>query len=151
MDAIGMLVTALAGGAAAGLKPVAETAIKDAYQRLKGLLCSKFPHVSVDTLEVDATSKMRQGVVKEELEKTSAASDSELLEAASRLLEAIRTHAPEAMAAIGVSLEDISGAALRISDVTATGAGVAVKRAQMSGDIEIKGVRAGAGDKGTNP
>jgi hypothetical protein len=151
MDPITVLVTALAGGAAAGLKPVAETAVKDAYESVKGLIRRKFSHVSVDVLEADPTSKMRQGVVKEELEKTDAANDRELLGAAARLLEAIRMHAPEAAQAIGVTLEDITGAGLRISEVESPGSGVAVKHAHMAGDIEIKGVRAGVGSKDPNP
>jgi len=129
---------------------VAETAVKDAYESFKGLLRRKFSHVSVDVLEADLTSKMRQGV-KEKIEKTGAASDGELLESASGLLEVIRVHAPETASVIGVNLEDISGAALRISGITSAGAGVAVKHAQMTGDIEIKDVRAGAGGRDPNP
>ena len=60
-------------------------------------------------------------------------------------------HAPETASVIGVNLEDISGAALRISGITSAGAGVAVKHAQMTGDIEIKDVRAGAGGRDPNP
>ena len=42
MDPISIIITALALGAAAGLKPTAEIAIKDAYAGLKKIIQDKY-------------------------------------------------------------------------------------------------------------
>jgi hypothetical protein len=52
--------------------------------------------------------------------------------------------------AIGVDLKEIEGAALAIPRVTATGAGVKVEHAKLSGDITIEDVQAG-GPGGIRP
>jgi hypothetical protein len=49
-----------------------------------------------------------------------------------------------------VALKDIEGEALAIRRVTATGAGMKVEHAKLSGDITIEDVRAG-GPGGTRP
>lgn len=143
MDPISMIVTALATGAAAGLKPTAAKVVQDAYAGIKALILRKYGETSVGLLEKDPASKARREVVKEELEKSDAGGDPEILAQAKALLDAVQQHAPEAAAKIGVDLEEIRGASLRISDIIAAGAGVKVRKAEIAGDIEIKGVRAG--------
>ncbi len=143
MDPITIVITAIALGAAAGLKPTAEQAVKDAYAGLKTLIQNKYTQVSIDLVEGDPSSKMRQGVLAEDLQKTSAAQDEELLVKAKDVLIAIEEHAPEVAPSVGVNLEDIKGASLRIDDIIASGTGVNVKKAEFQGDIEIKNVRAG--------
>ncbi len=146
MDPISMIVTALATGAAAGLKPTAAKVIQDAYVGIKALIQRKVGETSVALLEQNPASAARRSVVKEELERTDAGGDSELLTQAKAVLDAVRQHAPEAAGKIGVDLEEIKGASLRISDIIAAGAGVKVRKAEIAGDIEIKGVRAGGGE-----
>lgn len=143
MDPISIIVTALATGAAAGLKPTAAKVIQDAYAGIKALIQRKYGETSVALLERDPASTARRSVVKEELEKTEAASDPEILSQAKAVLDAVEQHAPETAGQIGVDLEEIKGASLRISDIIAAGAGVKVRKAEIAGDIEIKGVRAG--------
>ena len=143
MDALTSLVTALAAGAAAALKPTVEQAVKDSYAALKGLIQRKYAQVSLDQLEANPSSKSRRGVVAEDLAAVKADQDAEVLQKAQALLEAIQRHTPDAAAAIGVDLKDIAGAALAIRRVTATGAGVKVAGATLSGDITIEDVRAG--------
>ncbi|TAK08151.1 MAG: hypothetical protein EPO39_05055 [Candidatus Manganitrophaceae bacterium] len=143
MDPISMIVTALATGAAAGLKPTAAKIIQDAYAGIKALIQRKYGETSVALLEKDPASKARRSVVQEELEKADAGSDPEMLAQAKALLDAVRQHAPETAGQIGVDLEEIKGASLRISDILAAGVGVKVRKAEIAGDIEIKGVRAG--------
>lgn len=147
MDPISIIVTALATGAAAGLKPTAAKVIQDAYEGIKGLILRKYGETSVPLLEKDPASVSRRGVVKEELERAEAGSDPELLTQAKVLLGAVQQHAPEAAEKIGVDLEEIKGASLRISDILASGTGVKVRKAELTGDIEIKGVRAGGGSE----
>lgn len=144
MDPITLIVTALATGAAAGLKPTAERAIKDAYDGLKALIQRKYDRVSVDMLESDPASESRQAIVKEDLDKTDAAQDQELLAQAQATIQAIEANAPEAAAAVGVSLEDLKVAgSVNIEDIIASGSGVNVRGADVGGDFTIRGVRAG--------
>jgi hypothetical protein len=150
MDALTSLVTALAASAAAALKPTVEHAVKDSYIALKGLIQRKYAQVNLDQLEANPTSTSRRGVVEEDLAAVKADQDAEVLQQAQALLEALQRQAPETAAAIGVDLQDIAGAALTIRRVTATGAGVTVEHAQLSGDITIEDVQAGA-PGGTHP
>ena len=81
--------------------------------------------------------------MEEELAAVKADQDVEVLQQAQALLDAIQRHAPQAAAAIGVDLKEIEGASLAIRRVTASGTGVKVEGAKLSGDITIEDVRAG--------
>ena len=152
MDPVSVVVTALVAGAAAGVKPAAEQAVKDAYAGLKTLIQRKWQHVSISQLEANPTSEARQAVVKEDLAQANAADDRDLLTAADKVLDAVAQHAPEVAKSIGVRLEDIkSGGSLRIRDVVAGDAGVDVRKADVHGDIDISGVRAGRTGDSRNP
>ena len=152
MDPVSVVVTALAAGATAGLKPAAEQAVKDAYAGLKALIQRKWQQVSVGQLEANPTSEARQAVVKEDLAQAEAGKDRELLAMADKVLEAVSRHAPGIAKSIGVKLEDIkSGGSLRIRDVTADGVGVDVGTADVQGDIDISGIRAGRTRDSSNP
>jgi hypothetical protein len=145
MEPITILVTALALGAAAGLKPTVAQAVQDAYAGLKLLIQRKYSGVDVAQLEKDPASQTRQNLLAEELAKARVASDVAVLQQAKQLLEAVYTLAPMVPGAIGVELEDVRGGALKISNVIATGGGVSVKGADFSGDINIDNVQAGGG------
>jgi hypothetical protein len=88
--------------------------------------------------------------VEEDLKAVGADQDTEVLQKAQALLEAIQRQAPQMVAAIGVDLKDIEGASLAIRRVVATGTGVKVEGAKLSGDITIEGVQAGR-PGGTRP
>jgi hypothetical protein len=148
MDPLTSLVTALAAGAA--FKPTVEQAVKDSYATLKALIQRKYARVNLDQVEANPGSKNRRGVAEEELADAGADQDGEVLQHAQVLLEAIQRQAPETAAAIGVDLEDLEGAALAIRRVTASGAGVKVAQAKLSGDIMIGDIRAG-GSRETRP
>jgi hypothetical protein len=143
MDPIMSIVMALAAGAAAALQPVAEQVIKNGYAGLKALITRKYAQVQIDQLEANPSSKSRRGVVEEDLKAARAETDAEVLRKAQELLEAIQRQAPEAATAIGVDLKDIEGAALAIRRVTASGTGVKVAGAKLSGDLTIEDVHAG--------
>ena len=149
MDPMTTIVTALAIGAAAGLKPTAEKAIKDAYSGIKALIRRKYSRVSVDMLENDPASEDRKKIVKEDLKKTNADSDLELLSLTKELLDALQRYAPETAGAVGVDLEDIKAGSVKIEDIIATGTGVKMTKADIDRDLEIKKVR--AGDSGDSP
>lgn len=143
MDPLTSIVTALAAGAAAALQSTVEQVVKDAYAALKGLIQRKYPQVPVALIEPQPVSESRRAVVKEDLAKTAAATDAELLTQAKALLDALQHQAPETIGAIGVDLQAIKAASLTIDDIIATGTGVKVTQAEVSGDITIRGVRAG--------
>ncbi len=143
MEPINAIVTALALGAAAAAKDVASQAIKDAYAGLKQLIARRYPKVSLKQLERAPGSKSRRGVVEEDLQAANAAQDGELAALARELADLIQQHAPGTAAAIGVDLKDVEAANLRLADIVAAGTGVMVEKSRFSGDIEIRGVRAG--------
>ncbi len=145
MDPTSIIFMALVTGAAAALKPTTEQAVKDAYTGIKHLILDRYRSVSVTMLEVDPANKSRQDVIKQDLEKTTAGQDEELLREAKSLLDAVQAHASDAAKAVGVDLEDIKGATLRIDSILAEGTdatGLKAKQLNISGDIEIKGVTA---------
>jgi hypothetical protein len=79
MDLLTSIVTALAAGASAALKPTVEQAVKDSYAALKGLIQRKYTQVDVNQLEANPTSKSRRGVVEEDLAAVGADKDAEAL------------------------------------------------------------------------
>jgi hypothetical protein len=145
MDPITAIVTALALGAASGLKDTAAKVIVDAYSALKAVIQNKYNKVNLSQLEQNPKSKARQEVVAEDLASTAISGDADVLEKAKQLLDLIKTHAPGDAAAIGVDLKDLEAASLRIADVIATGAGVRLEHGKIAGPVEITGVRAGTG------
>src|SRR5215469_14689821 len=144
MEPIGAIALSLAlgAGAIAG-KAVVSELVKDAYASLKNLIKSRYPKVSVEQLEQAPESKNRRAVVVEDLTASGAAKDTELAAAAHRLIKLIEQHAPAAAATIGVDLRDVSAANLRLADIAASGTGVKVDHGTFTGDIDIRGVRAG--------
>lgn len=153
MDPISAIVAAIAAGASAALKDTAAEAVKDAYSGLKALIARRFSTVDVDQLEREPSSELRQAVMADELTKSDADADAqaEVLEAAKALLSALETEAPEAAAAVGVSLEQIKAANISIKEVIATGGGVFIRDAEATGDINIEKIRAGTGGQSENP
>ena len=151
MEPISAIVTALALGAAAAAKEIGGQAVKDAYAGLKELIIRRYPKVSVGQLEQAPESKGRRAVVEEDLQAADAAGDAELVSLAQKLASLIQQHAAGAAAAIGVDLRDIEAVNLRLADIAAAGTGVKVEKSKFSGDIEIRGVRAGIppGDSST--
>lgn len=155
MEPITMVISALAAGALAGLKPTAEQAVKDAYAGLKELICRKWRKIDIALLESDPSSKPRQAVLRDELATTSCATDDEVLQRARILVEALTKHAPQALQAVGVKLEEIDvGGSVRLGQIVAQACGVDIKKAKIAHDLEITGVRAGsapARDSTENP
>jgi HEAT repeats len=124
MDSVTLIVTALATGAVAGLKPTADRVVEVAYEELKGLLQRRFSQVDVTLLEQQPASKSRQDAVAEDLARAGADMDSDVLRSAQELLKLIESRAPEAAAAIGTDLEWLrAGGSINIEDMVASGTG----------------------------
>ena len=86
------IIAAIAAGVAKGAGDVAESAVGDAYRRLKQLLARKFGHApnivrAIDDAEAKPESEARKSVLREEIEASSAAKDPEVLALARQLLE----------------------------------------------------------------
>jgi hypothetical protein len=146
MDPITLIVTALAAGAAAGLTDTVSQAVKDAYAGLKGLIARKYTKAapSVDQLEAAPESKARRGVVEEDLGKTAAAGDVEVLRQAQALLDAVQKYAPDAARTIGVDLKDVEAGSLKLNDIIVQASGAAtgaqLNKVKVAGDFTITGV-----------
>lgn len=149
-DPISIVVAALVAGASAGLKDTVAGAIRDAYGGLKGPLLKRFPGLDVSAVEQMPASESKRESLKEDLSAMGGVSstDSELLDAAERLVQAVKSNAPEAAAAVGVDLKEVEAEALRIRSVRSSGTGVRVEQGVFHGDIEIGDVQAGQHGEG---
>jgi hypothetical protein len=145
MDPISLIVTALAAGAAAALKPTAERAVKDAYEALRTVIRDRYQRVAttVDTLEAQPDSKSRRDVVSEELAGSDAIADEAVIERAQEVLKVVELYAPGAAEEIAIDLETIRvGANVNIRDVVAAGRAVRIRDAEIGENLTIEGIRA---------
>ena len=137
------IVTALA-------TKLGETAISDAYSRLKTVITEKFGKKEKDVVEAlvkledRPESVARKAMLQEELERCEAGKDNDILQATQVLLTALREHA-ERSGATGVELENIKAAALNLNKVFAGGkaTGVKVKDSEFEGDVNLTEIVAG--------
>jgi len=145
MEPISTIVAALAAGAVAALKPTAEQAVKDAYSGLKALVQRKYAAVTLDALERKPESAAQQGAVAETLGDAGAADDAELLAKARELAATLQRHDPDAGRSIGIDVERITGASVRIGAVTAgeNATGVRAGVIEATQDVTIGPVSAG--------
>src|SRR3954454_5880725 len=104
MDPVTLIVSALAAGAAAGLKDTSKAVVKDAYGALKAVLSRRYQHVDVEMLERKPGSDIKRASVAEDLNDAGAGEDRELIELARKLVAVVRENAAEAGAAVGVDL-----------------------------------------------
>jgi hypothetical protein len=147
MDPVTLIVTALAAGAAAGLKPSAEQVVKDAYAGLKAFIQSKYPALILEPLEKKPESEAERASAAEDFADAGANEDNELLDRAQALLDVVKQHDRPAAEAIGVDLKEVEAEYLRIQKVRAAGTGVKVRKAKFSGGIDLGEVDAGAGSE----
>ena len=151
MDPVSLVVMALAAGAAAGLKPAAEEAIRDAYTALKALIRGRYAGVDLEPVEQKPASEAERASLAKDLQQAGAAEDGELFEQARSLVTVLRRHQAE-RAPAGVDLERVNAEFLSVGKVFSAGTGVRVRESDFSGGIDIGEVRAGqGGDPRENP
>lgn len=80
MEPVNVLVTALASGAAAALKPTAEAVIRELYEGLRSLIKRKYNSVNVAELEKKPDSDVKRASLAEDSKDAGADHDAELLE-----------------------------------------------------------------------
>jgi hypothetical protein len=107
--------------------------------------------VDVAPLEKRPDSKAKRRSLEEDLKAAGADADEQILEMARRVIEEVRKHDPAAGAAIGIDLERVQAAALRVREVDASGTRARVREGTFSGDIDIEGVRAGGTSQPERP
>ena len=151
MDPISIIVSALAAGAAAGLKPTAEKIITDAYASLKGMIQRKYKNIDLSQVENKPASESKRASLAKELADAGATGDQELLDIAKVVIDAIAKHDKATATVIGVNLEEVKAAYLNIRKVTTSGAGVKVKKGEFEGGIDIGEVNAGKLEDPSNP
>ena len=151
MDPMSIIVSALASGAAAGLKPTAEKIITDAYASLKGMIQRKYKNIDLSQVENKPASESKRASLAKELADAGATGDQELLDIAKVVIDAIAKHDKATATVIGVNLEEVKAAYLNIRKVTTSGAGVKVKKGEFEGGIDIGEVNAGKLEDPSNP
>lgn len=148
MDTINIIVTALALGAAAGIKPTAEQAVKDAYAGLKSIILEKYHEINLSGLESKPDSDIQQLAIAESLKDVDAYKNEDVLQKAKAVLAAVEESSPETAFDLGIDLDDIKAASLTIDTIIASGrVDIRAKRAKVAGDIVIKDVKAGNSSK----
>jgi len=150
MEPVSIVVSALAVGAAMGLKSTAEEVVKDAYTGFKSLIQEKYTQTkdAIDLIEQNPLSESNRGIAQGLLNRTNIANDEEILTRALALLGNINKKMPKAFEIVGIDLQIVEGENLHIEDVVSERVGVRVKDGKFSKDINIKNIRAGS--KGTS-
>lgn len=143
MEPLSLIVSALAAGAAAGLQPTAEKAVKDAYAAVKNLIKAKYPAVDIETIEEEPGLEAKRAHLTKDFERAGAVGDRELLERAGALAELVAQYDRGAAAAVGVELDRVRAAFLEIGQVDASGSGVKITESDFTGGIQIGEVSAG--------
>ena len=142
MEPITAIVTAITAGAAAGLNSSAKQAVADLYSGLKTIIQNKYSEAypSLIALENKPESENKAKSLGEDLEETNAANDLELIDQTQSLLRFIEAEYPQLPQAIGIKLETIKAANIRLGEITIEAqqaAGVHIKDAEITNDIVI--------------
>ncbi len=144
LDPASVIVVSLLISASASVGNAAVSVlVKDAYDNFKHLWQQKYPNIEIEQFEKSSSSIEVGNQVREVIIALRADRDLELLEAARDNILAFRQNMPEVIISVGIDLKDVEAGNLRLSDITATGVGIRVEHSKFTGDIEIKGVRAG--------
>lgn len=144
MDPVSIVVSALVVGMAAGLKPTAEQAVKDAYQGLKTIIQDKYK-IHLESLEKKPGSKTQQDAVREEITDAKVAEDAEVIDKATAVVEAVDRAAPETAKTVGVNLIDVKAGIVTFKNIHAQtgGTGVNVERGEFKelnfGNVDASG------------
>jgi hypothetical protein len=150
MEPITVIVSALAAGAAAALKPMAEGAIKDAYNGIKSFITKKYGKVDLTPLETKPESENKRASLAEDLTDAGAANDVELLDQAKQVIDAVEKHDPESASAIGIVLREVEAQYLEVRKIITDGTGMIVEKGKF-GEMIIGEIDARKGQPPANP
>lgn len=146
MEPITAIVMAFATGAASKL---GGEVVQDLYNGIKRIIHEKYQQAqpSLEALEKKPESASKRESLEEDLKDAGAANDVILLQKSQELLKSIEEQAPQIAQAIGVKLEDVKAANLRLKEIIVSGeqaAGVHIKKGEFTGDIEISNIKVDA-------
>lgn len=140
-------MTAIISGAIASAKPTTEKAISDLYTGLKAVIRRKYNTISLESVEKKPDSEAKQASLREDLIEVNAIEDNELLQQAQLLLRAISDQPPQVSQALGIKLEDVKAANIRLQEIIVNGEqaiGTHLKHIEVTSDIEITKVKVSA-------
>lgn len=153
MDPVTIIVSALVLGAAAGLRPTAEQAVKDSYEALKRLIRDRYQRAqpAVEMVEQDPEEEAFREAARKALAREGAGEDEALLRQANEVIQTVDAHARQTAAAVNINLSELKVQAnLRISGLSAAGEGgrvdVTIERTETGGDLEVSDIHAGNGE-----
>lgn len=145
-----IISSAIALGAAAGLKPTVEKAIKDAYEGLKRIIQDRYAANEDVTDALDYVAKKpeaekRRASLDDALSEAGAESDEALVAAAEQVHQAVQAHDPGLPESIGMRIRTLKAKDLAVEDVQAGAAGIAVDVgvAEIEGTASFKGIGGG--------
>src|SRR4051812_21249613 len=141
-DPIVLIVSAVAAGAAAGLKDTAAQSIRDAYETLQQRIASRYG-VDVTPVEQRPESGEPRRALETGLRQAAAERDDELLVAGQTVIKAVLDEASGIGEVIGVDLERLHAEFVRIRDVESSGPGVRIRDTKVDRHVDISGIRAG--------
>lgn len=136
------IVTALAAGAVAAGKDVATSAIKSAYEALKGAIARRFGKAVpfVEAVEANPESEPEKQVLANQL--AGAAGVEELKELAVKLLEAVEQLRNEPRAQALFDFKKLSAAKnFELSNIETFGTLLRADEANFTGDFKATGIR----------
>lgn len=144
MDGIDQIITAIVCGASTIASGFGEKAVTDLYDGLKSIIKNKYRDVSLEQIEKKPESEAKQASLREDLLDINASVDVDLLNQSQQLLSAISQINESVAQAIGINLESVKAANIRLQEILVTGeqaVGVSIKNAELSGDIEISKIK----------
>ncbi len=146
-----VIASAIALGAAAGLKPTVERAILYDYEGLKRVITDRYQGKEevVDAIEYvtkKPDAKKRREVLEEALSDAGATEDVTLIEAASAVHTAVERYDPDLSQGIGMEIGQLKAAMLEVENVQATRGGIGVKidSLEIEGKAAFKNIGGGS-------
>lgn len=146
MESVTLIAAAIAIGASEGAREVTKKAISDTYAALKSLITNKYSSVGaeVEGLEREPEEELRRQLLAKKLSQVGADNDAELLALAEAFLAVVKDEAPDLPRTVGVALRraSVSGD-IEVVDVAVDGgSGVVAEDVVAGGDLRIQGVAA---------
>lgn len=147
MDPVSLIVMAVALGAAAGLKPTAEQAVKDAYAGLKALIVRKYAGANLADVEKKPESKPKQDSLAEDLRDAGAGDDAELIAQAEAVVAAAEAspQAAAVAATLNIKLDDVKAGFFKLKSARVAGdTAFEFKKSELPGGIDLGDLTVGA-------
>lgn len=145
MEPISFVVAAIMAGVVAAARPVAEKAVKDAYEGVKRLIIDKYQErknlaTAWQGVENDVENELWQQMLEKELKEAGVEEDSAVLERVQALNELLVNLDPQAYGDINVDLEKMKATGNILVESDAAGGGqvkVKGREWESGGDIKV--------------